>query len=129
MYVFKYDIRLSSTTFVEVRSTLKHHIHVCLSTANVKGRRTLKYDVHWSTKYVEIRHTLNIRHTLKYCVRWSTTYFWSKKYVEMRHKDFLGVRFSANYCVALKECNLPLCIDQHIKFIKYWTKLFCMSEH
>ena len=33
-------------------------------------------------------------------------------------------------CVALGECGrLPLCIDHHIKCIKYWCKLLCMPEN
>ena len=45
-------------------------------------------------------------------------------------KDFIGVSSTVNDCVALGECGrLPLCIDHHIKCIKYWCKLLCMPEN
>jgi hypothetical protein len=44
-------------------------------------------------------------------------------------KDFLGVNYSVNDNVALGECGrMPLCIDHHVKIIKYWCKLLCMPE-
>jgi len=45
-------------------------------------------------------------------------------------EDFLGVSSTVNDCVALGECGrLPLCIDHHIKCIKYWCKRLCMPEN
>ena len=41
----------------------------------------------------------------------------------------MGVNKSVNDCVALGECGrFPLCIDHHVKCVKYWCKLLCMSE-
>jgi hypothetical protein len=45
-------------------------------------------------------------------------------------KDFLGVNYSVNDNDALGESGrMPLCIDHHVKIIKYWCKLLCMPEH
>jgi hypothetical protein len=45
-------------------------------------------------------------------------------------KDFLGINYSVNDNVALGECGrMPLCIDHHVKIIKYWCKPLCMPEH
>lgn len=44
-------------------------------------------------------------------------------------KHFLGVNSYVNNSVALGECGrLPLCIDHHIKCIKYWFKLLAMPD-
>ena len=45
-------------------------------------------------------------------------------------KDFLGLNRSANDCMSLGECGrMPLCVDYHLKCIKYWCKLLHMPSH
>ena len=45
-------------------------------------------------------------------------------------KQFLGVNNSVNNAVVLGECGrLPICIDYHVKSIKYWCKLLQMPMH
>ena len=44
-------------------------------------------------------------------------------------KYFLGVNKSVNDSIVLGECGrLPLCIEHHVKCVKYWCKLISMTE-
>ena len=44
-------------------------------------------------------------------------------------KYFLGVNKSVNDSIVLGECGrLPLCIEHHVKCVKYWCKLISMTD-